>query len=102
MFAENLDQFFDNDQGFAVSVSISDGGAFNRSLAVIFNDESNESTIYETAVMDSQPHFLTPIGTTDGIRSGMIVTLENDLRSFKVEKIRPDGNGLAIVTLSDR
>jgi hypothetical protein len=98
-FTEDLSLFFDTTDGFAVDARITDGGSFDRSLAVLFNDPTSEISVYDASIEELQANFLTPAATMDGVERDFRVVITGDARTFYVDRLHPDGNGMMFVFL---
>jgi hypothetical protein len=101
MFAEDVTQFFDQDE-FAVEAVFARGTpAVEVTRAdVIFNDPSHEVTLGQANVEEPAPFLMAPAASLAGVRRRDAVAVSG-AGNFVVERMHPDGTGLTIAYLAE-
>lgn len=94
MFAENRSQFFDT-RDFAEVATLHLAGGATRAVNVIFNDPTQEVTLYDTAVEAGSPHMQCLKEDVSGLARGNSVDVGG--ATHKVVRIASDGTGLVTV-----
>src|ERR1043165_3285404 len=94
MFAEDRSQFFDT-RDFAEVATLHLAGGVTRALNVIFNDPSQEVTVYDTAVEASRPTMQCLKEDVAGLARGNLVDVSGGTHT--VVRIAADGTGLVTV-----
>jgi hypothetical protein len=93
-FAEDLSQFFDT-RDFAVAATLHLAGGVTRAVDVIFNDPSQEVTVYDTAVEAGSPHMQCLKSDAAGLARGNPVDVGGGTHT--VVRIADDGTGVVTV-----
>lgn len=96
-FTEDLELFFDEEDGFAVPAIFTVDGT-DRSVSVIFNDPTQAIEIYGVEIEAGAPSLVAQEDNLDGVRRGTSVEVNNV--EYRVERVRASGTGTAIVFLS--
>jgi hypothetical protein len=98
MFQEDLSLFFDQTNGFAVSVVFNRGVTVLATVACIFNDPSQSVEIYNTDVEEPAPFLQAPTASLSAVKRGDTATVNGT--TYRIERIHPDGTGLSIINLA--
>lgn len=95
-FAEDLSLFFED---FAVAATFTRGGQAVCSAQVLFDSPSQAVELYDAEVEEAAPFLTAPASALASVKRGDDASVSG-AGNFKVERIRPDGNGLVRLDLS--
>ena len=100
MFTENLKEFFDEKNGFAVRVLFKTAAGSSRTIVGIFEEGFHASEFGRMSLETTDPRFVCQTSQANGIERGDIATANR--REYDVLSVHPDGTGVSVVNLAPR
>ena len=97
-FSEDIDDFFDTDQGFAITASYTPDGGSAGDITGIFDDDFLLVDDGQVGVHSSVPTFLTATSNVSSVAEGDRIVINSI--TYQIMDFKPDGTGMTTCMLS--